>query len=294
MKRPVAWPHNTLRALCSTPCSPCLVPLSPRPPLLPSCTCFKRKDGTKDAEGNVVPAWIGPDCSLRTCPFAKAWVDIPFFNNTAHRNAECSNAGSCDRKTGNCVCYPGYEGRACDRSTCPPPPHPPSHEPARLLPPLLQLSLVFKCCHISSSVTATGNSPPLVCAAVCPNSCSGHGTCQSQSTFVRDQKDAATAAGATTLVTVYDAAWDAKKIYGCKCELGYRGPDCSLKECPSGADPQGGPDGYVAFIDTDNGGIQRREPRDCSGRGKCDYSNGNCICFKGFFGEDCSLQTALV
>ncbi len=83
----------------------------------PSCTCFKRKDGTTDAENNVVPAWIGPDCSLRTCPFARAWVDIPFFNNTAHRNAECSNAGTCDRKSGNCVCYPGYEGRACDRST---------------------------------------------------------------------------------------------------------------------------------------------------------------------------------
>jgi hypothetical protein len=86
-------------------------------PYVFSCTCFKRKDGTTDAENNVVPAWIGPDCSLRTCPYARAWVDIPFFNNTAHRNAECSNAGTCDRKSGNCVCYPGYEGRACDRST---------------------------------------------------------------------------------------------------------------------------------------------------------------------------------
>ena len=29
------------------------------------CTCFKRKDGTTDANGKVVPAWTGPDCSLR-------------------------------------------------------------------------------------------------------------------------------------------------------------------------------------------------------------------------------------
>jgi len=207
------------------------------------CTCFKRKDGTTDAENNVVPAWIGPDCSLRTCPYARAWVDIPFFNNTAHRNAECSNAGTCDHKSGNCVCYPGYEGRACDRT-------------------------------------------------VCPNSCSGHGTCQNAATFARDQVDAA--GGEPSNVYNSVSAWDSQKMYGCKCESGYRGPDCSMKECPSSADPQGGPDGTTTYLDTDNGGIQRREPRDCSGRGKCDYTSGNCLCFKGFFGEDCSLQTALV
>lgn len=35
-------------------------------PVLPSqCTCYARKDGTMDAEGNLVAAWTGPDCSLR-------------------------------------------------------------------------------------------------------------------------------------------------------------------------------------------------------------------------------------
>ena len=51
-----------------------------------------------------------------TCPYARAWVDVPFANNVAHLSAECSNAGTCDRKTGLCQCFPGYEGRACDRS----------------------------------------------------------------------------------------------------------------------------------------------------------------------------------
>ena len=27
----------------------------------------------------------------------------------------------------------------------------------------------------------------------------------------------------------YTEPWDAMKIYGCYCDLGYRGPDCSLK-----------------------------------------------------------------
>ncbi len=64
------------------------------------CTCFRRKDGTVDSEGNIVPAFIAPDCSLRTCPYQLAWSDIPYANNVAHKSAECSNAGSCDRKTG--------------------------------------------------------------------------------------------------------------------------------------------------------------------------------------------------
>eukprot|EP00929_Paragymnodinium_shiwhaense_P110060 TRINITY_DN76773_c0_g1_i1.p2 TRINITY_DN76773_c0_g1~~TRINITY_DN76773_c0_g1_i1.p2 ORF type:complete len:243 (+),score=46.61 TRINITY_DN76773_c0_g1_i1:64-729(+) len=200
------------------------------------CSCFTRKDGTVDSEGNTVAAWQGPDCSLRTCPYAKAWVDVPFANNVAHLSAECSNAGTCDRKTGLCQCFPGYEGRACDRT-------------------------------------------------VCPNKCSGHGTCQSQKQFFVDHADEASDAS-----IVYSTAWDAKKIYGCKCELGFRGPDCSLKECPSGDDPQGGPDG--SGFDLNSDGIT--EFRDCSGRGICDYSSGLCQCFKGYFGEDCSLQSTLI
>lgn len=28
---------------------------------------------------------------------------------------------------------------------------------------------------------------------------------------------------------LYTEPWDAMKIYGCYCDLGFRGPDCSLK-----------------------------------------------------------------
>ena len=121
-------------------------------------------------------------------------------------------------------------------------------------------------------------------AAVCPNSCSGHGTCQSQKQFFVDAAEVETG---TNLK--YDG-WDATKIFGCKCEDGFRGPDCSLRECPSGEDPQGGPS-LEPFDSFGNGG---NEYRDCSGRGLCDYSTGLCNCFKGFYGEDCSLQSALV
>jgi len=35
----------------------------------------------------------------------------------------------------------------------------------------------------------------------------------------------------------YESAWDASRIYGCKCDVGYTGYDCSLRQCPSGDDP---------------------------------------------------------
>lgn len=95
---------------------------------------------------------------------------------------------------------------------------------------------------------------------VCPNDCSGHGTCQSLSYFVQDGS-----AGALAYVGV-----DASQQMGCKCDVGFRGYDCSQTECPSGVDPLGG-----------SGGA---EGADCSGRGTCDYSTGSCHCFKGYSG----------
>jgi hypothetical protein len=38
---------------------------------------------------------------------------------TAHYYMECSNKGLCDRKTGECECFDGYDGTACQRASCP-------------------------------------------------------------------------------------------------------------------------------------------------------------------------------
>lgn len=38
---------------------------------------------------------------------------------TAHEYAECSNAGVCNRQSGECECFPGFEGAACQRMPCP-------------------------------------------------------------------------------------------------------------------------------------------------------------------------------
>jgi len=59
------------------------------------------------------------DCSDRICPYELAWVDHPDVNGKRHNYAECANRGICNRVTGECECFPGYEGKACQRTACP-------------------------------------------------------------------------------------------------------------------------------------------------------------------------------
>jgi len=69
------------------------------------CDCFK--------------GWIEADCSERTCPVEYAWTDAPDRLGNFHGYSECSNRGLCDRFTGECECFPGFTGHACQRINCP-------------------------------------------------------------------------------------------------------------------------------------------------------------------------------
>lgn len=79
-----------------------------------SCTCFTRVE-----DGTTVYAWQGADCSERTCPYGKSWDAAPSSDNVHDLQVECSGRGLCDRSTGVCECFTGYEGKGCRRSTCP-------------------------------------------------------------------------------------------------------------------------------------------------------------------------------
>ena len=96
-----------------------------------------------------------------------SWVGYVVNANDAHPTVECSNKGTCDRSTGECKCYPNYDGIACERT-------------------------------------------------VCPNACSNAGICFTQKQL------------AVEASRVYSTPWDAEKHVGCVCDLGRRGPDCSL------------------------------------------------------------------
>jgi len=59
------------------------------------------------------------DCSDRICPFEFAWVDTPDKKGKHHKYQECGAKGICNRGTGECECFPGFEGKSCGRSSCP-------------------------------------------------------------------------------------------------------------------------------------------------------------------------------
>jgi len=59
------------------------------------------------------------DCSERICPYEIAFIDSPNVNGEFHRYAECAGRGICNRASGECECFSGYEGKGCQRTTCP-------------------------------------------------------------------------------------------------------------------------------------------------------------------------------
>lgn len=89
--------------------------------------------------------------------------------------------------------------------------------------PVVECSNRGRCDRKTGACVCVDNYEGLACERIsCPNDCSFRGICMSQSQMAEE-------AG-----RVYSSPWDAEKIWGCVCDIGYRGPDCSLFECPSG------------------------------------------------------------
>lgn len=75
----------------------------------------------------------------------------------------------------------------------------------------------------------------------CPSACSGHGKCLSMA-------EAASGWDGRLLVrpnVEYTTVWDADILYGCICDPGWLGHDCSQLECPKG-------DNQLTVVSTDS------------------------------------------
>jgi len=62
----------------------------------------------------------------------------------------------------------------------------------------------------------------------------------------------------------YTEVWDSDKIFGCNCDEGFFGPDCSLRHCPTGDDPLTG-------TPIDPAGLQRNEVQSFTCRADAGY-----------------------
>ncbi|XP_065107270.1 tenascin isoform X2 [Paramisgurnus dabryanus] len=80
----------------------------------------------------------------------------------------------------------------------------------------------------------------------------------------------------------------------CICELGWKGPNCTIPDCPGDCNDQGQcVDGRCACFDGFTGVDCSMKicPIDCAENGRC--VNGVCVCTEGFSGEDCSESACL-
>jgi hypothetical protein len=85
---------------------------------------ISKQQGDLDMSGNLTTTLIIEDSI--TYPYGTTEQfpqmqdsDLNDLPDSAHGYMECSNKGTCDRTAGECVCYDGYEGAACQRASCP-------------------------------------------------------------------------------------------------------------------------------------------------------------------------------
>lgn len=139
------------------------------------------------------------DCSDRVCPFELSWVDKPDSSGDRHDYAECAGRGICNRESGDCECFAGYEGKACQRTTCP-----------------NSCSGHGQCAYISDL-------PYQVAPFDWYNNFYGNSNLNGD--FLPQAPNTFTYRG-----------WDNHKTRGCVCDPEWADVDCSKRMCPHGND----------------------------------------------------------
>jgi hypothetical protein len=164
---------------------------------------------TADCECKCRKGFIGGDCSQHICPYGNAWSDQAVATDVGHIPAECSNRGLCDRSTGLCTCFVPFTGADCSRNTCP-----------------LDCNLFGRCVPMGKQAAEKDR---------------GQDATSIQSlystVYVNSVATLAYKGITDTFVYKYNDVWDATMMHGCVCDIGYEGPDCSLRKCPYGDDP---------------------------------------------------------
>merc|ERR1711998_49346 len=115
-----------------------------------------------------------------------------------HKYMECSGKGICDRSTSECECFEGYDGKGCQRTTCP------------------NDCSGHGTCEFIDELTF-GSTPGEYDAAKPANFSMGLST------------------DAMTFASIGEV-WDSYKSMACVCDPGYIDVDCSRRMCPKGND----------------------------------------------------------
>jgi len=179
------------------------------------------------------------------------WVgDFSTLGDEGHYYMECANRGICDTKTGECKCFDGYTGAACQVESCPNDcNNRGTCETVSSLATLSPTTLAAvtrdtarlatdlnmdKLCSEVSTLTAGGGDVIIVGGKQYTTSgCTGTNayidiSTQLQNSFIFGEP--------IKQVMSYQL-WDGAQGRACHCDSSYYGVDCSLRKCPKGDDP---------------------------------------------------------
>ena len=159
-----------------------------------------------------------------------------FFMTLSHVCAQCHNHcsynGICNTD-GRCECVAGFKGSDCSERVCP-------------------LGSAFSdiaystdsahrnvecsnrglCNQVNGNCECMDGFTGIACERMlCPNECSNNGKCMSYHDFALQTLNT------NSESFTYNSVWDSQKTFGCVCDYGYTGYDCSLRICASGDDP---------------------------------------------------------
>jgi hypothetical protein len=182
------------------------------------------------------------DEAKRVCACEDGWSGDGCENKVC--SSKCSSAAAGDPKGGHgtcvddrCRCEDGWKGDDCDEPAC---------------PDDCRAAEGRGTCHRGTCFCADGFHGPGCGARLgrCPNACSGNGECRAKPA----------------------AAGQAAVEHECVCKAGFRGSDCSVRQCK----------GLVSRADG--------TPAQCSDHGVCDAEDATCLCDRGWSGDDCSCE----
>lgn len=176
-----------------------------------------------------------------------------YADDEGHFYMECSNRGTCDRKSGVCECFDGYTGAACKRQACPNACS--GHGTCQTVNQLRQWNTTL----VSATCETTAGSNIVICDSDLATVSTGTGITTAvavgdyieikpyppqrvsgvsveRMTLYNDFP--ATTPPGTELYAVYDYdLWDGDMNQACVCDPRWSGDDCSLRKCPLGDDP---------------------------------------------------------
>mmetsp|Transcript_20841 Transcript_20841/g.63443 ORF Transcript_20841/g.63443 Transcript_20841/m.63443 type:complete len:684 (-) Transcript_20841:2166-4217(-) len=205
------------------------------------CICFETNGDSYGSSNGYGAAGDRGDCgyaltTISSCPGEVA----------------CNGHGACDTNTWRCSCAQGWMSGDCSIRQCPkgnswfsyPSGNNEGHDER------VECSDRGTCDRSTGLCSCDAPYSGAACEYLsCPQDCNFHGQCVS----MREAAQLAETNGELTPV-VYGsdpnnaATWDADRIFGCACDVGYTGYDCSEKTCPHGDDP--GTDADVNEIQT--------------------------------------------